>query len=313
MNNKSKEMSSKYFTAGELASVFGISKQSLLYYDKIHLLSPDFISENGYRHYSIDQYLDLEIIVNLRSLDIPINDIQEYLKNRSREHLDEIFRKKDRVCQEIIRENERIRNSLAAIAVKLNDERKELRNQVFIRSYPPRYIRINPLTEKDTGKDRIVLFAKASHKNIHNRCLLEKQQGWIISGEDFFSGHCSNISIGFFFFLNGPVKNHHFDAPAAAPGHPDVLNANKSQTENRQKKFFIRTLPESLYCEMTFDGTFYDKADELSKKIRQQLEKYKLQPVGDIFVLPVKNHWFTRENKDYVTKLFLQVNSGTSS
>ena len=57
------------------------------------------------------------------------------------------------------------------------------------------------------------------------------------------------------------------------------------------------------------DQSFYDKADELSKKIRQQLEKYKLQPVGDVFVLPVKNHWFTRENKDYVTKLFLQVNS----
>ncbi|MBQ9636080.1 MAG: MerR family DNA-binding transcriptional regulator, partial [Acidaminococcaceae bacterium] len=50
MNNISKENASRYFTAGELASMFGISKQSLLYYDKIHLLSPDFISPNGYRH-----------------------------------------------------------------------------------------------------------------------------------------------------------------------------------------------------------------------------------------------------------------------
>lgn len=87
MNNISKKQYENYFTAGELASMFGISKQSLLYYDKIHLLSPDFISENGYRHYSITQYLDLEIIVNLRSLDIPINDIQDYLNNRSREKL----------------------------------------------------------------------------------------------------------------------------------------------------------------------------------------------------------------------------------
>ena len=186
MNNMPEKNSFQYFTAGELASVFGISKQSLLYYDKIHLLSPDFISENGYRHYSMEQYLDLEIIVNLRSLDIPINDIQAYLKNRSREHLDEIFRKKNLVCQDIIRENERILNSLATITDKLNDERKELRNQVFIRSYPPRYIKINPLTPKDSGKDRIVLFAKASHKNMHNRCLLEKQQGWIIMPEKSF-------------------------------------------------------------------------------------------------------------------------------
>lgn len=305
MNNKPAKDISQCFTAGELASVFGISKQSLLYYDKIHLLSPDFISENGYRHYSIDQYLDLEIIVNLRSLDIPINDIQEYLKNRSREHLDEIFRKKERVCQDIIRENERIRNSLATIMDKLNDERKELRNQVFIRSYPPRYIKINPLTKKDSGKDRIVLFAKASHKNMHNRSLLEKQQGWIITQEDFFSGHCSNRAIAFFFFLTGPVKNHHLEP--ANDNHNTTVPADRILSENKQRGYLIHTLPESLYCEMAFDGTFYEKADEISVIIRQQLEKYKLQPVEDIFVLPIQNHWFTKDSSKYVTKLFFQV------
>lgn len=309
MNNISKKQYDNYFTAGELASMFGISKQSLLYYDKIHLLSPDFISENGYRHYSITQYLDLEIIVNLRSLDIPINDIQDYLKNRSREKLDEIFRKKDRACTDIIRENERIRSSISVITDKLNEERKELRNQVFIRSYPPRYIKISPLAEKDSGKDRIVLFARASHKNLHNRNLLEKQQGWVITREDFFSGHCSNISTGFFFFLNGPVKNHHFETSSSeqtVSGNPAF---SESQTEGKSKKYSILTLPESLYCEMTFDGTFYEKADEISKKIESQLEKYKLKPAGDVFVLPVKNHWFTQNQQYYVTKLFFQVNS----
>ena len=309
MNNISKKQYENYFTAGELASMFGISKQSLLYYDKIHLLSPDFISENGYRHYSITQFLDLEIIVNLRSLDIPINDIQDYLKNRSRERLDEIFRKKDHVCADIIRENERIRRSISVITDKLNEERKELRNQVFIRSYPPRYLKINPLAEKDSGKDRIVLFARASHKNLHNRSLLEKQQGWVVTQEDFFSGHCSNTSTGFFIFLNGPVKNHHLETAGSEQNSSDILTINENKTELKSKKYYILTLPESLYCEMTFDGTFYEKADEISVKIKQQLGKYKLKPVGDVFVLPVKNHWFTRNSQDYVTKLFFQVNS----
>ena len=73
MINKDKR---KYFTAGELAAIFNISKQSLLYYDKVNLLSPDFVSENGYRNYSIQQFLDLEIIVNLRALDISIANIK---------------------------------------------------------------------------------------------------------------------------------------------------------------------------------------------------------------------------------------------
>ena len=312
MNNISKENASRYFTAGELASMFGISKQSLLYYDKIHLLSPDFISPNGYRHYSITQYLDLEIIVNLRSLDIPINDIQTYLQNRSQEQLEEIFRKKDQTCQEIIRENERIRNSLSIITDKLNDERKELRNQVFIRSFPARYIKINQLTTKDNGKDRIVLFARASHKTLHNRCLLEKQQGWIIRREDFFSGHCSNESTGFFFFLTGPVTKHeklflHNDNAAA--DNPAADKSAPLVKQLRQKNITIAALPESLYCEMTFDGTFYDEVDTISKKILVQLEKYKLQPVGDVYVLPVRNHWFTKDHRQYVTKIFFQVTS----
>ena len=80
MINKDKR---KYFTAGELAAIFNISKQSLLYYDKVNLLSPDFVSKNGYRNYSIQQFLDLEIIVNLRALDISIANIKKYLEARS--------------------------------------------------------------------------------------------------------------------------------------------------------------------------------------------------------------------------------------
>ncbi|MBQ5344779.1 MAG: MerR family transcriptional regulator [Acidaminococcaceae bacterium] len=309
MNNHPKDLSSPYFTAGELASMFGISKQSLLYYDKIHLLSPDFISENGYRHYSIAQYLDLEIIVNLRSLDIPISDIQHYLQNRGQDQLKEIFRKKDQSCQEIILENERIRKSLAVINGKLQEEIKELRNQVFIRSYPIRYIKVNPLTGKDSGKDRIVLFAKASHKNMHNRCLLEKQQGWIVDREDFFSGHCSNKSLGFFFFLTGPVHNHHFESPGEGQEaqHTESGLIRTETKQIRQKKIILSVLPESLYCEMTFDGTFYEKVNTISKIIQDQLEKYKLHPVGDVYVLPVQNHWFTKSHEQYVTKVFFQA------
>ena len=83
-----------YFTAGELAAIFSISKQTLLYYDKIGLLSPEFVSENGYRHYSISQYLILEIIVNLRNLNISISNIKEYINARNKNYVDKNFRRK---------------------------------------------------------------------------------------------------------------------------------------------------------------------------------------------------------------------------
>ena len=51
--------------------MFDISKQTLLYYDKVGLLVPEFVSNNGYRHYSMNQYLILEICLKMKYGNIP--------------------------------------------------------------------------------------------------------------------------------------------------------------------------------------------------------------------------------------------------
>lgn len=49
----------EYYTAGELAKLFGIPKQTMFYYDKMGLLTPEFVAKNGYRYYAMPQYLTL--------------------------------------------------------------------------------------------------------------------------------------------------------------------------------------------------------------------------------------------------------------
>ena len=85
------ENEKNYFTAGELASLYGIPKQTLLYYDKNELLIPAFVNKNGYRYYSVSQYLVLEIILNMRKLNISVHDIKLYLENRSDENFGKIL------------------------------------------------------------------------------------------------------------------------------------------------------------------------------------------------------------------------------
>lgn len=77
----------KYYTAGELARLFNIPKQTMLYYDKMGILKPEFVAENGYRYYSTPQYLTLEIILFLRKMDISVPDIHKFLENRSRDNI----------------------------------------------------------------------------------------------------------------------------------------------------------------------------------------------------------------------------------
>ena len=83
MNEKSKML-----TIGQFASLHGINKKTLMWYDEIGLFAPAFISpENGYRYYNYYQSPVLETILLLRELDVPLNDIQAFLKNRSAESL----------------------------------------------------------------------------------------------------------------------------------------------------------------------------------------------------------------------------------
>lgn len=83
----------EYYTAGELARLFNIPKQTMLYYDKMGVLQPEFIAENGYRYYATPQYLTLEIILFLRKMDISVPDIRNFLQHKSREEILKVIAK----------------------------------------------------------------------------------------------------------------------------------------------------------------------------------------------------------------------------
>ncbi len=79
-------MSDKHdFSISEMARLFAIKRDTLLYYDKIGLFSPEERKDNNYRTYSVSQLQLLDTIINLRDLGIPIKTIREFTKKRSPE------------------------------------------------------------------------------------------------------------------------------------------------------------------------------------------------------------------------------------
>lgn len=60
---------------GEFSKIAKTTIKTLRYYDDIGLFKPFFVDENGYRYYEIDQLKDLLKIIELRSLDLPIEKI----------------------------------------------------------------------------------------------------------------------------------------------------------------------------------------------------------------------------------------------
>lgn len=68
----------------ELAKLRKVTSETLRYYDRIGLITPDYVDpETRYRYYSIRQYEKLGTIKELRQLGMSIDDIQSYFSQRN--------------------------------------------------------------------------------------------------------------------------------------------------------------------------------------------------------------------------------------
>ena len=76
-------MENHYFKTAEFAALCGVRKDTLLHYDHIGLLKPQWVGENGYRYYAAQQLRTYDLIAALRRLGTPLAEIRDYLTRRS--------------------------------------------------------------------------------------------------------------------------------------------------------------------------------------------------------------------------------------
>lgn len=65
----------KYYTTGAFAKLAGVSERTIRYYDKVGLLKPSSVKENGYRQYTDYDLFDLQKIISLRQMGFSIEEI----------------------------------------------------------------------------------------------------------------------------------------------------------------------------------------------------------------------------------------------
>lgn len=91
------------YSIGEVAKIMGISVQTLRNYSNSELLKPQYIDEKtGYRYYSFKQFHVIDRIRYLRSLDMPLSEIEEVMKSGNVGGLSEHLEiQKNRIAEEI--------------------------------------------------------------------------------------------------------------------------------------------------------------------------------------------------------------------
>ena len=71
-----------FFSIGEVSKYQNISKQTLIFYDKIGLFCPAYVDpNNGYRYYSSKQLDYLDTILIMKKIGFSLREIQEYMKH----------------------------------------------------------------------------------------------------------------------------------------------------------------------------------------------------------------------------------------
>lgn len=73
----------KFFSISEFAKINGVTRQTLIYYDKIGLFSPAFVGENKYRAYTHGQLGTISTITMLTDLGVPLKTIKNLLSEIS--------------------------------------------------------------------------------------------------------------------------------------------------------------------------------------------------------------------------------------
>ena len=72
----------KYFSIGELSKHQNISRQTLIFYDKIGLFKPAYVDPlNGYRYYSANQLDVLDTICVMKKVGFSLDEIKNHMKN----------------------------------------------------------------------------------------------------------------------------------------------------------------------------------------------------------------------------------------
>ena len=137
-----KERKKKYLSITQLARYRNVSTDTLRFYDRIGLFKPAYIDPtNDRRYYSLEQCEQLGTILELRMLEVPIKQIQEFMQNRTIAGSEEILRFQLDILDKEIAEKNKLRDVLRdkLSFLKENRENKVSLDEPILKVFSDRY------------------------------------------------------------------------------------------------------------------------------------------------------------------------------
>ena len=209
----------QFYKIGEISRLYQIGPDSLRYYEELGLLKPKR-GENGYRMYSLHDIWRLNVIRDLRRLDFSMEQIGNYMKDRSVETTRQLMKEELTVIEEQIRLLEGLKADVGERLKTLEQVTEEPIGVVEVKEFPKRncHILMDPY-HSDEEMDLLI-----------KRLVSRDENNLYIIG---------NNKIGSFLELDGGCTEHY-------PDYQGVFIIDKNGTSQ---------LEEGTYLSVRYSGS----------------------------------------------------------
>ncbi len=271
----------KYFTVGEFAQLFGISKQTLFYYERNHIFAPAFVNENGYRYYSFAQFYIFEIISALRAAHVPLKKIAWYLEHRDVAGLRALFTEKQREYTEALA---LIQKNMRHIETHLG--RLSLIDALETGQFPAislMHVEARTLVTTPYPAREMSTYQSLHSLSVHNEKLRRRQginenpTGYLLPKKALETGKYMDYSC----YFTDVTEPEEYD---------DILIKPAG-------------LYATLYKRMREYPVYTDAIDALKNFITAN----GFRIAGDAYITPIRSFWTTENPEDYITKIVILV------
>ncbi|MBS5036988.1 MAG: MerR family transcriptional regulator [Fusobacterium sp.] len=263
----------KYYRIGEISRLYKISTDILRYYDKIGLMSPDFIGENGYRYYSKKQIWKLNNIRNLRNIGVGLEDIKEFLDERNINSANDIIEFQLEKVEDKIKKLTELKEELTSKLENIEFFKtfKDF-NKPVLKFIPKRkFLRSKGNFRQDWEIDFELKILNEKTEYDNDFILTNNEIGATLSKENFFKGEYLTFSESF------------------------IINDVKGEI-----------IPEGYFLTIVFKGK-YDESYKYYNILKKYIEENNLIVTGDIHEIYHIEIHITENEDEFITEIQIPV------
>ncbi len=267
------------FSIGELSKQQNISRQTLIFYDKIGLFPPAYVDpDNGYRYYSAGQLDYLDTICIMKKIGFSLEEIKSFLKNYTINHSITALRRQLTTIDSQIKELQMIKNRVEHRCLQLEHSLaiRDKSDIVAIENVKSQYLLLQEVAAPHTLEMVSIATKECFVRSFKEQLPIFFQSGAIVPYKNILKGKYTEAS---FAFLPIEKTDHVKDVTELPPGK----------------------------CVFTYHTGDYLSIGKAYERILEYCRTQHVNIISDSYEFAINDYLSTGDENEYITKIMFYV------